>query len=419
MPDFTFQTVAVELPMTPPMRAYQEAVRLGFSMSTGPQQAYDQWAAEAAEDGVRLDAAYAPAVIMAGVSELDIPVATFGSLVKTVDVGGGRLEPALYITDVTVRTTHRRRGLLRRLMTDALTRAKAEGLTLATLTASEGGIYGRYGFGVAIEHRSISLETGPRLGWTREAEPRMALVAASQAQPIRADVFARFHSARRGSHDRPSGYATLLTGAWDYDTDSERTDLRVGVHRDAEGTPDGVVTYTLNDSESSCRVRDLVAVTPEAELALWQFLGSIDLVTKVTWRHADPSSPLPWALTDPRVLTTTAVEDYIWLRILDVPGALSARGWDADGDTTIEVTDPLGLAGGSFALSVRSGRAEVTPATDAAVRVDIDALASLYFGHADARALATAGRIEGPDAEVAALARLFAVDVPPYNLAAF
>ena len=417
MTDFSYGTVDTSLPVTPAMRAFQDAVRLGFGLSAGPDAAYEHWARDVLADGTRLDVARATAP--AGLPELDLPVATFGSLVKTVNVGGGRLEPALYIVDVTVRTTHRRRGVLRRLMTDALTRAKADGLALAVLTASEGGIYGRYGFGVAVEHRSVSLETGLRLGWTREAEPRIALVDPAAAEPIREQVFARFHAARRGSHDRPHQYATMLTGTWDYDADAERSDLRVAVHWDEDGVPDGVLTYAINEPEGSARVWDLVAATPRAELALWQYLGSIDLVTTVTWRHANPSSPLPWALTDPRVLTITAVEDYIWLRLLDVPAALAARGWDADGAAALEVIDPLGLAGGTFALTVRDGRAQVTSAEAAPVRIGVDALASLYFGLADARALAAAGRITGPDADVAALNRLFATDEPPYNLAAF
>lgn len=419
MSDFIFRTVPTSVPVTPEMRAWQDAVRLGFGMSDGPDEAYDHWAVDVVADGYRLDAAYATPPALAPVAELEQPVATFASGAKTVNVGGGRLEPALFISEVTVRTTHRRRGLLKRLMLDALTRAKADGLTLATLTASEGAIYGRFGFGISTEHRSVRLDTGPRLAWSREVEPRVVLTPAADSQAVREEVFARFHARTRGSHERPHFYAKSKTGVWEYDTDSAHRELRVAVHWDADGAPDGVLTYAVNESEQSVRVWDFVTAGAEAELALWQYLGSIDLVTGVVFRHLGPDSPLRWALADPRVLTTTGVEDYTWTRLLDVPGALQARGWDADGEARLEVIDPLGFAAGTWRVAASAGRAEVTRSTDAPLRVEARALGSLYFGLADARALAQAGQIHGPDDEVARLAALFRTDTAPYNLAAF
>ncbi|HKS02990.1 MAG TPA: GNAT family N-acetyltransferase, partial [Arthrobacter sp.] len=42
----------------------------------------------------------------------DIPVATFGTMDKTLNIGFGRLLDTRLVTAVTVRTSHRRRGLL-------------------------------------------------------------------------------------------------------------------------------------------------------------------------------------------------------------------------------------------------------------------------------------------------------------------
>ncbi len=91
-----------------------------------------------------------------------IPVATFATLRKDLYVGYGRQLPAQLVTSVTVRGTHRRRGLLRRMMTEDLAAARADGLAVAALTASEGSIYGRFGYGVATFERSIKVDTGPR-----------------------------------------------------------------------------------------------------------------------------------------------------------------------------------------------------------------------------------------------------------------
>ncbi len=91
-----------------------------------------------------------------------IPVATYSSFDKTLNVGGGRLLPLRMITDITVSPTHRRRGLLRTLITQDLTEAAASGLPLAALTASEGSIYGRFGFGPATRYRNLEVDTSSR-----------------------------------------------------------------------------------------------------------------------------------------------------------------------------------------------------------------------------------------------------------------
>src|SRR5215217_1628263 len=91
----------------------------------------------------------------------EVPVATYATFRKDLNIGYGRQLEAWLVTAVTVRATHRRQGLLRWMMTEDLAAAKSEGLALAALTASEGSIYGRFGFGVATFERSIKVDTGP------------------------------------------------------------------------------------------------------------------------------------------------------------------------------------------------------------------------------------------------------------------
>lgn len=418
MSDIRFDSVPVVDPASPAMRAWQDATRLGFGMADASDDALTHWVRDISAIDMRLDAAYATSALPGVTAEWDAPVGTFGSACLSINAGAAPV-PALYVFDVTVRTTHRRRGVLKRLMTDALTRAHRDGIPLAALTASEATIYGRFGFGIATRRRGVTLATLPAPSWHREVEPRMALVSPADALTIRDEVFARIHASTRGSHLRPHTYTTFLSGAWDVDKEAPVSGLRVAVHTDAEGAPDGVVSYVMNEADESAQVRDLLAVDAEAELALWQFLGSIDLVKKVTWRNLSPTSPLEWALTDPRRVTTTGVEDFTWLRVLDVPAALAARGWEADGSVEFSVTDPMGFAEGAWRVTVADHTADVTPLDAAAVRVDVTALASLYMGLVDASTLAVAGLIEGPADGIDALARLFRTAVPPYSLTGF
>jgi len=88
--------------------------------------------------------------------------AVYRGAYQTLDIGFGRLLDAHLITGVTVRTSHRRRGLLRRMMTEDLALAKGNGIAIAALTASEASIYGRFGFGVTTSEQSITVDTGAK-----------------------------------------------------------------------------------------------------------------------------------------------------------------------------------------------------------------------------------------------------------------
>lgn len=76
-------------------------------------------------------------------------VATFRSFRQEVSTVGGGSLTADAITQVTVAPTHRRRGLLSRMMGADLAAARERGDAIATLIAAEYPIYGRFGFGPA------------------------------------------------------------------------------------------------------------------------------------------------------------------------------------------------------------------------------------------------------------------------------
>ena len=403
--------------VTDELRGWFEAVALGFGEGCAQEESLQRWREEVARDGWRLDGAYASTPGF-GLGD-HVPVGTFATTTQTVNVGNGRLEPVCFITDVTVRTTHRRRGLLTRLMTDALRRARDEGLSMAALTVTEGGIYGRFGFGVATSATSGELDSGPRFQLTRDIEPRVELATPEQSVAARRVVFEALHATTRGSHQRLAYYDSRLSGLWDLDKNGPNLAVRSAVHLDADGQPDGVVSYQFDDEGRQLRVRDLLAADPQAELGLWQFLAAIDLVEKVVVSTMSPTTALPWALADPRRLKVTGTTDFTWLRVLDVVRALEVRGFESDGEVAFTVDDALGLASGSYKLVVRDRKPVVTPVSGAHVRLDVRALGSLYFGLVDAHVLAAAGQVTGPEAGVVALSSLFRTALPPVNTSGF
>jgi predicted acetyltransferase len=352
-----------------------------------------------------------------------IPVATYSSFDKTLNVGGGRLLPLRMITDVTVSPTHRRQGLLRTLMTDDLRHAAELGLPLAALTASEGSIYGRFGFGMATRHRTVEVDTTARFALRDlDDDGRVELVEPVDAWPAVKSVFARFHHRTRGSVDRPQFYEPVLTGTFDFQEGPDKK-LRAAVHLDARGTPDGYVLYKPDQRKDDVRplaVTDLVTLTPQAYLRIWQFLADIDLAHRVVWEGAPVDDPLPWALLEPRAVRVVRETDLLWVRVLDVVAALEARPWGADGEVVIEVADPLGHASGRFRVVASGGRAEVARTDDEpGVRLEADTLGALYLGGVGVDTLRAAGRVGGRDPDVVAWAAMVDAGPPPYCITGF
>jgi predicted acetyltransferase len=353
-----------------------------------------------------------------------IPVATYSSYDKTLNTGRG-LQPARLISDVTVSPTHRRRGLLRALITEDLDDAVEQGLPLAILTASEGSIYGRFGFGPAAFQHAISVDTGPRFAMRGPADDgSVELLEPAEAWPTVAEVFGRFHGRTRGSVERPRFYRTLLTGEYDFKSGPDEK-LRTAVHVDAAGAADGYVAYRPGphqDGHRSITITDLVAVTPAAYLRLWRFLADLDLSDTVEWGHSPVDDPLSWALVEPFLARVTRLTDALWVRVLDVPAALEARPWGRDGEVVVEIADPLGHTAGHFRVLTRDGVAEVSPSdadADADVRMDAETLGALYLGGVRADTLQRAGRLSGSEDGLRTWAAMVDTGPAPYCVTGF
>lgn len=348
------------------------------------------------------------------------PVGTYGSFVKTLNTGGGRLLDTHLITAVTVRPSHRRRGILRRMITEDLALAKENGLAMAALTASEATIYGRYGFGRATAVNRVELTV--RDGLSLLTAPAGRVIAADPASLLELgpELFAAQHAGTAGSIDRPYFYTRYTTGEWaDEEQVKPLEGLRAAIHLDADGAPDGYVTYVFagwDKEPAQLKIKSMVAANQVSRRELWEYLGAHDLIERVT--GVGPiDDPLPWAMKNPRAYKITGSHDHLWLRILDVPAALAARPFARDGVLRLRVTDTLGHGAGSFELRAASGSAGVERlAAEAQVDVELDiaTLSSLFLGGVPVRRLAEAGRITGKPTALSIMGELFAVDILPF-----
>lgn len=404
---------------------WSRAVSFGFHESTRTAEHVANSLATYEADGRVLTGVYQTGPVAPSSMPADVPVATFATFRKTLNIGFGRTLGAHLVTSVTVRTSHRRRGLLRRMMSEDLHLAKDDGMAVAALTASEGTIYGRFGYGVASFERVVKVDTTSRFrlrhqptGTVEVADPKVLL----QLAPA---VFGKVHRLTPGSIGRQEWYRQLASGSLGRDG-KEDPSVKVALHYGPGGDVDGYVAYKFLgwDTEPyTVEVVDLLAGSNDAYLELWQYLGAIDLVERVSWTEAPLDDPLPWALDDSRCIDSSDSRDMLWLRILDVRQALTARHYPADGRLVLEVLDPLGLTGGTFALTADGGRAAVERLRETAradLVLDISALSSIYVGGVSPVTLAAAGRIRECSAGSALKAsQMFAVERATHCLTHF
>ena len=405
--------------------AWSRAVSFGFHESTRTPEHVAKSLATYEADRRVLTGVYQTGAVAPSSLPATVPVATFATFRKTLNIGFGRMLESQMVTSVTVRTSHRRRGLLRAMMSEDLRLAKDDGIAMAALTASEGTIYGRFGYGVASFERSVKVDTTARFnlrhlpaGSVEVADPKALLRLAPE-------VFERVHRLTPGSMGRQDWYRQLASGSLGRDG-KEDPAIKVALHYGPGGDIDGYVSYKFLgwDTEPyTVEVVDLVAAGHDAYLELWQFLGAIDLVERVSWDEAPVDDPLAWALDDPRCIDSSDSRDMLWLRILDARKALEARHYPADGRLVFGIADPLGLTAGKYALDVDGGQAAVERLPDTAhadLALDVSALSSIYLGGVCPVTLAAAGRItENTPGATLKARQMFAVERATHCLTHF
>jgi predicted acetyltransferase len=315
-----------------------------------------------------------------------------GSFPFRLTVPGGAALAVAGVSWVSVSPTHRRRGVLRALMSAQHRDLVDAGVVASALTATEGGIYGRFGYGPATVQCTVEIDrtraafrpTAPDPGGVR-------LAGTDQARAHAPAVLERWRGQAPGALSRDDGRWGLLF--------ADREPARGGasalfflLH------PDGYAAYRVDRAGRRCHVVDLVAATDDAHAALWRVLLGLDMVTTVTSTRFPPDDPLPFLLTDPRLVRTTAVADGMWLRLLDVAAALAARTYAVEVDVVLEVGDAFLERGGRFRLRGGPDGAECAPC-DAPVDVhtDVATLGALYLGGHRATTAARAAVLHAAD----------------------
>lgn len=128
--------------------------------------------------------------------------------------------------------------------------------------------------------------------------------------------------------------------------------------------------------------------------------------------------PLRQALADSRQLAVTGVHDHLWVRLVDLPAALSGRRYPAEGSFILDVADPFcPWNEGRWLLEGGPDGAGCRPAGHAAgtgLKLDAAALGSLFLGGTSVTQLAMAGRIEADAALLRRADEMFGAGTVPW-----
>jgi predicted acetyltransferase len=329
-------------------------------------------------------------------------VATSGIYSRELTVPGA-LVPCAGVTWVTVSPTHRRRGVLTAIMRRQLTELhEQQREPVAALWASEGSIYGRFGYGPATWKGSLSGRV-ERLRFRPDVGPgagRVDIVPAERYRDAAAGVHEQVRRWVPGNLARDDRWWTrgllddpaLRHGA---------TERRYLLHTEPDGTVTGYAAYRVTarwtddgEPDGTLSVEEVRATSTPAYAALWRFLLSVDLVRHVTAGSASLDDPLRHLLADPRALHARPA-DALWVRLVDVGRALAARRYPAPVNLVLEVRDPfcpwndgrwslVGHPAGAFC-----SRTDADPD----LVLDVEALGAAYLGGTSLATLQAAGRV--------------------------
>ncbi|WP_308163243.1 GNAT family N-acetyltransferase [Nocardia alni] len=330
-------------------------------------------------------------------------------------VPGGQRVPHAAVTHVGVLPTHTRRGVVSALLRRQLADIAARGEIVATLRATQGGIYERFGYGVASSYATVELDRGRarlRDSVPHDGGPIRYLDPAARWEDL-AKIYAAARVSWTGAIDRPpywwrSQELFAGDGGWT-------------VAHGEPGAEDGFVRYRPSGTAGWPRnpqrtivVDDWIATTPAAYRSLLRHLLAHDIADRIAFTFTPLDTPLRHLFTDGRVIEVSGIHDETWLRLIDVSAALNRRTYRDHEPVILAVTDPILPANtGSYRISA-DGAARVEAPAD--LVTDVTALATVYLGGSTWRQLALSGRAtENRSGAIEQADALFETQVEPFS----
>jgi predicted acetyltransferase len=317
-----------------------------------------------------------------------------GAFPFELSVPGGSL-PCAGVTAVGVHPTHRRRGVLRAMMDAQLRDVHERGEPIAALWASEETIYGRFGYGIASWAGELRIPHE----WDAFAEPlepagTVRFVTPEDARELFPPVYERVRRERPGMPSRSEAWWEVRHLRY---PEEEADAPRRFVVLEEDGEAQAYAVYRTHfgfeagSASSRLVVREALGATPQAMAAIWRFLLDVDWMAAVEASLVPPDHPLFLLLAASRRMRYR-MGDGLWMRLVDVGAALSARAYGDGGPLVLEVRDAIcDWNDGRWRLD--GGACQRTD-EEPDLALDVAALGSAYLGAVSFTQLREALRVE-------------------------
>jgi len=340
------------------------------------------------------------------------PIGCSSSYTFELTLPGDAVVPAGALTGVGVLPTHRRQGVLSTMMKRQFENFRDRDEYLSVLLASEAVIYRRFGYGPATYTRRLTVDRRAASFVAPATSGTIELRIRDTCTDLMEEIYDRYRRRQPGAVSRPHRWWELGAGQ----PPVSPVPRQVAIHRDTDGVADGYAAYLVTDG--TLTVDEIIAADDAAFTALAQFVLSHDLVKQVVLRQFPTGNPLRWQLSDFRAAEPAGETDWLWVRLLDVPRALTARSWFADGELVLEVADAFADQAGRYLLTVLDGKAECSRTErEPDLSLDVSDLGSVYLGGTAVSTLARAGRVRAHrDGAVAVADELFRGEREPHCL---
>ena len=314
--------------------------------------------------------------------------------------------PMAGLSWVSVHPDHRRRGVLTQMVTHHFAALHEQGAALSGLHAAETKIYGRFGYGISSVELELELEratdfTAPSLdGAAGRVTTRLVTADSDSAARAVHDLHLRCARDTLGAVSRPERMARPFLVDLPL-TRQGREPLQV-LLANLDGQAAGYAIFSREGkwenwrAKGKVKVQELAAVDPAVLLALARRLVDFDLTASIRINGAAADDPLVWWAGGPRSMDVRTY-DSLWLRLVEVGAALSARGYSSACDLVLDVIDPV-CPWNQHPWRLRvgvDGVATCLPSKDDAdLRLPVQALGAAYLGSRTIAAQAHQGLIK-------------------------
>jgi predicted acetyltransferase len=317
-----------------------------------------------------------------------------GAYLFDTTVPGGAQVPTAGVMAVGVLPTHRRRGALTKLMQRQLADAHERGEPLATLYASEGAIYSRFGYGLAslagnmeLPKEHAKLEDDEPIGQARILENE------EETLELLPPIYDRVQAETVGMLTRTRDWWKVRRL---YQRPGHPGGQQVRVAIELDGGLEAYALYRLDFaaanmvSETTLHIGEALGTSPRAVEAIWRYLLGIDWVARIDGSWLPLDHPLLLWLREPRRMRFTVIE-ALWVRLVDVGAALAARRLQG-GSIVLDVRDEF-CPWNQARWRIRDGAVDRTTA-EADLVLGVAELGSVYLGGFTFDQLQRAGRLE-------------------------